>query len=273
MPGRDLDLLIRAAEEGGRIALGYWGKSPRTWDKPGHAGPVSEADLAVDRFLHDTLLAERPDHGWLSEETVDTPERLGRARVFVVDPIDGTRAFLDGQRDFALSLALVEAGRTVAAVVHLPAHGATYAAQAGGPATRNGQTLAPVPRAEGGTATVLTSRPSLDPVHWKDGRPPPLERHFRSSIAFRLCLVAEGRFDSMLTLRPAWEWDVAAGVLIAERAGAVVTDPAGRPVTLNAAHPQAPGLVVARAPLHGDILARLRPFPAAPPLETPRPLA
>lgn len=243
------------------------------WDKPGGAGPVSEADLAVDRFLRDCLLAARPDHGWLSEETADTPDRLGRARVFVVDPIDGTRAFLAGERDFALSLALVEAGRTVAAVVHLPAHGLTFAASASGPALRNGAELAPLAGRGEGRATVLTARPSLDPVHWKGGQVPPLERHFRSSIAYRLCLVAEGRFDSMLTLKPAWEWDVAAGILIAERAGATVSDAAGRPVRLNAAHPQAPGLVAAAPALHADILARLRPLPPAPALEAARPLA
>ena len=273
MPAHDLDLLIRAAEEGGRIAMRHWGKAPQMWDKPGGAGPVSEADLAVDRYLHDTLLAARPDHGWLSEETADTPERLGCARVFVVDPIDGTRAFLKGERDFALSLALVEAGRTMAAVVHLPAHDLTFAATATGPAMRNGARLT-LPQAAGsGRPTVLTSRPSFDPVHWKGGQPPPLDRHFRPSIAYRLCLVAEGRFDSMMTLRPAWEWDVAAGVLIAERAGAIVTDPSGRPVTLNAAHPQAPGLVVAAPGLHADILARLRPIPPATPLEAPGTLA
>jgi len=262
LPESDLALLIRAAEEGGRIAMSYWGRAPRMWDKPGGAGPVSEADLAVDSFLRETLTAARPDHGWLSEETADTPDRLGRARVFIVDPIDGTRAFLDGGRDFALSLALVEAGRPLAAVVHLPAHDLTYAADAAGPAHRNGMPIVLPEAARDGPPRVLTGRPTLDPVHWREGGPPPMERHFRSSLAYRLCLVAEGRFDSMLTLRPAWEWDVAAGALIAARAGAAVTDAAGRPVVFNAAHPQTPGLVVAPPGLHATLLGRLRP-PAA----------
>jgi len=262
LPESDLALLVRAAQDGGRIAMSYWGRAPKMWDKPGGAGPVSEADLAVDTFLREALTAARPGHGWLSEETADTPDRLARERVFIVDPIDGTRAFLDGARDFALSLALVEAGWPVAAVVHLPAHDLTFAAEAGGPATRNGEAIALPATARAGLPRVLTGRPTLDPAHWREGRPPPMERHFRSSLAYRLCLVAEGRFDSMLTLRPAWEWDVAAGALIAARAGAAVTDAAGRPVAFNASHPQTPGLVVAPPGLHAMLLGRLRP-PAA----------
>lgn len=244
--------------------MAFWGRAPRAWDKGDGAGPVSEADLAVDRFLRDSLTAARPDHGWLSEETADTADRLDRDRVFIVDPIDGTRAFLDGSRDFALSLALAEAGQVIAAVVHLPARGETYAASREGPALLNGGTLSvPAGARGGGRATVLTSRPSLDPAHWKEGRPPDLERHFRSSIAWRLCLVAQGRFDSMMTLRPAWEWDIAAGALIAERAGARVSDGAGREMRFNAPLPQAQGLVAARPPLHAEILDRLRPLPGA----------
>lgn len=266
MPGHELDLLTRVALAGGEIALSYWGRSPRAWDKAEGAGPVSEADLAVDLYLRESLVAARPDHGWLSEETADTPDRLSRQRVFIVDPIDGTRAFLDGSRDFALSLALAEAGRVIAAVVHLPARGLTYAASAAGPATLNGAvlTLPDAPRPAGARASVLTSRPSLDPVHWKAGGPPPFDRHFRSSLAWRLCLVAEGAFDAMLTLRPAWEWDVAAGALIAERAGARISDGSGRGVRFNAAPPLTAGLVAAAPALHAEILGRLRPLPAAP---------
>ena len=248
--------------------MAFWGRDPRAWDKGAGAGPVSEADLAVDRFLRESLTAARPDHGWLSEETADTADRLARERVFIVDPIDGTRAFLDGSRDFALSLALAEAGRVVAAVVHLPARGQTYAATATGAATLNGAPLA-LSASVQGRATVLTSRPSLDPVHWKGGQPPDLERHFRSSIAWRLCLVAEGRFDSMMTLKPAWEWVVAAGALIAERAGARVSDGTGRTMRFNAPLPQAQGLLAARPALHAEILDRLRPLAAPPAAPTP----
>lgn len=111
----DLALLDAAARAAGAIALRYWRRSPETWDKGDGAGPVSEADLAIDRMLAADLRAARPDYGWLSEESADEPGRLGAARTFIIDPIDGTRAFLDGTPDFAVSLAVADAGRVTAA--------------------------------------------------------------------------------------------------------------------------------------------------------------
>ena len=108
-------------------ALGYFGRPGAVREKPGGHGPVTEADLAVDAMLRERLLAARPDYGWLSEESEDDPARLGAARLFVVDPIDGTRAFVAGQRFWAHSLAVVAAGEAVAGVVHLPMLGRTYA--------------------------------------------------------------------------------------------------------------------------------------------------
>ena len=122
MPEADLDLLIAAAQEAGQLALGYWRNRPREWDKGDGAGPVTEADLAVDARLRARLTAARPDHGWLSEESPDDGSRLGRRRLFVVDPIDGTRAFIAGETGWALALAVVEDGRVTAGVVHLPPH-------------------------------------------------------------------------------------------------------------------------------------------------------
>ena len=120
MPASDLALLIDAARKAGTIATGYFGNDPDVTDKPAGAGPVTEADLAVNRMLHDTLGAARPDYGWLSEETEDNADRLSTDRQFVIDPIDGTRAFIAGNRDWAHSLAVVEGGQVRAAAVYLP---------------------------------------------------------------------------------------------------------------------------------------------------------
>ena len=116
MPERDLALLTDAAREAGLIALRYWRRNPQVWDKGGEHGPVTEADLAVNDMLKARLLAARPDHGWLSEETPDDPARLSRECVFIIDPIDGTRAFIAGEDTFAVSLAVVEQGIPVAGV-------------------------------------------------------------------------------------------------------------------------------------------------------------
>jgi myo-inositol-1(or 4)-monophosphatase len=249
---QDLELLIGAAEAAGQIALGFWRKSPRVWDK-GDQGPVTEADLAVNAHLERILRAARPDYGWLSEESPDGPARLGAGRVFVLDPIDGTRSFIEEAESFAVSLAVVEAGRPVAGVVHLPAMGLTYAAVAGAKATRNGQNIGPRPTPP--LPQVLTNRTALDPEFWPGGVPV-VRRNFRASLAWRFCLVAEGAFDAMLSMRPAWEWDTAAGSLIAESAGCVVTDPAGQPLVFNQPEPLGPGLIVAPPALHAALMAR-----------------
>ncbi|MEL7027309.1 MAG: inositol monophosphatase family protein, partial [Pseudomonadota bacterium] len=134
MPESDLELLLRAAKEAGEIAQGFWRKDPKTWDK-GVDDPVTEADLAVDTHLRDTLTAARPGYGWLSEETPDRTDRLSKEKVFVVDPIDGTRAFIDGQETWAHSIAIVTAGAATQGVVYLPVRKKLFAASKGQGAT------------------------------------------------------------------------------------------------------------------------------------------
>ena len=253
----DLALLENAAREAGAIALRFWRQDPKSWEKDGDAGPVSEADLAVNEALGKSLRAARPGYGWLSEESPDDPARPGCDRVFILDPIDGTRSFLAGEEIFAVSLAVVEKGRAVAGVVYLPAHDRMYAATADGPALCNGQPIRCSDRAALAGAEVLTNRAALSPDLWPKGVPD-LKRSFRSSLAYRMCLVAEGKYDAMLTLRPAWEWDIAAGMLIAERAGCVVSDAKGQPLVFNAAPPQADGAIATNPALHNQIMAALR---------------
>lgn len=254
----DLALLIDAATESGKIARHFWRNDPKTWDKGDGQGPVSEADLAVNDAAEAFLRKARPGYGWLSEESPDSPARLEARRVFIIDPIDGTRSFIEGNQGFAHAFAVAEAGRVIAAVVHLPVMDLTYTASADGPALLNGQPITPgqTPLA---AAEVLTNKASLDARHWRGGTPPPFKRAFRPSLAWRLCLTAEGRFDAALTLRPAWEWDIAAASLIADRAGAAVSDRQGAALSFNNPHPQADGLIVASEPLHSDLLAALVP--------------
>jgi myo-inositol-1(or 4)-monophosphatase len=257
LPERDLALLTEAALAAGAIALRFWRQNPVVWEKPGQ-GPVTEADLAVNADMETRLRGARPDYGWLSEESPDDPARLNKARVFLIDPIDGTRAFIAGEENFAHSLAVAEGGRIVAAVVYLPAKDRLYAATASGSALCDGQTIraSQQPGIEG--AHVLTTGPNLAPEHWPGGVPD-LRRSFRASLAYRLCLVAEGRYDGMLTLRDAWEWDIAAGSLIAERAGAVVSDSLGCPLRFNLAPPQAKGVIAAAPGLHTGLMTRRLP--------------
>ncbi|MBD3679561.1 MAG: 3'(2'),5'-bisphosphate nucleotidase CysQ [Rhodobacteraceae bacterium] len=256
MPGSDLDLLINAAHEAGEIARKYWREDPTVWHKDDGAGPVSEADFAVDRHLRESLLAARPDYGWLSEETEDDKTRLGAEKVFIVDPIDGTRSFVAGERTWAHSLAIAENGVVTAGVVFLPVHDKLFSASLGAGAHLNQEPISASLQARADGATVLAPKPSLDPAAWPGGLPQ-FKRHFRPSLAYRLALVGQGRFDTMITLREAWEWDIAAGCLIATEAGAKVSDSKGLTPEFNRAHALVPGLVVAGPNLHDDLVARL----------------
>lgn len=252
----DLDLLSKAAEVAGDIALGYFQSDPKIWDKSGGLGPVTEADLAVDAYLKEHLMASRPSYGWLSEETDDTEARLADECVFIVDPIDGTRSFIDQSRDWAVSIAIARRGDVIAGAVYLPARDVMYLAQKGSGARKNGQAIAASGTTSVKDATLLTAKPNLDARYWKSTTPP-FNRSFRSSLAYRLCLAAEGRFDAMLTLRPTWEWDVAAGALIVSEAGGIATDGNGATAIFNNAHPQIAGMLAGGA-IHPEIARELR---------------
>jgi myo-inositol-1(or 4)-monophosphatase len=257
LPGPDLQLLIDAARAAGPTALKHWKADPQVWDKPGQQGPVSEADLEVDAQLKAHLTRARPTYGWLSEESEPDPQRFDRTAVFVVDPIDGTRAFLDGRDGFAHSLAIVRNGVPTEAVVYLPAFDRIYAAELGGGATRDGQSIAASGRdaLEGGR--LLGQKSNFRPENW-GGEALPATQHFRSSLAWRLCLVADGTFDGMITLRDCWEWDVAAGALIVAEAAGAATDRDGDTLRFNSAAIQTPGLIAAPPGVHDDLMARRR---------------
>lgn len=250
----DLDLLIAAADEAGRLAVERRRKGLRVRSKPG-GSPVTNADEAVDRFLTERLRTARPDYGWLSEETVDDPERLSRQRLFVVDPIDGTVAFMKGKPWWTVALAVVEDGAPIAAVVHAPVLGETYAAVRGEGVRLNGEAVT-VGEAEALEDMAILADPRLfDAAKW-DEPWPELKVERRNSIALRMALVAAGGFDAAVAPSPKWDWDVAAGALLVAEAGGLVTDHLGTPFRFNQADPRQPGLVCAAPTLHALIIGR-----------------
>ncbi|WP_425044383.1 inositol monophosphatase family protein [Primorskyibacter sp. S87] len=259
MPAHDLELLIDAARAAGKIATRFVGGEAQRWDKPDGAGPVTEADLAVNEMLEAELPSARPDYGWLSEETEDTAERLERERVFIIDPIDGTRSFADGSRTWAHSLAIAEHGVVTAAVVYLPQRDMLFAAARGKGARLNDESIHVSQTGELGASQILAARPNLEPRHWLNREAPQFERTYRPSLAYRMALVAQGRFDGMLTLRPSWEWDIAAGDLILREAGGWSTDRHGQPLRFNNPHPKVEGVIAAGPQIHRQIKNALDP--------------
>lgn len=220
----DLSLLLDAARKGGEIAMRYFRKSPEVWMKTGQS-PVSEADYAVDTFLRETLTAARPDYGWLSEETVDTEARLAARRTFVVDPIDGTRGFIDGQDAWCVSVAVVEAGQPIAGVLDCPARGEIFSATPGQGAHKNGMPIHV--REPGDDVEIGGPKPFFDlmPEEWRD-------RAHRvahvPSLAYRLALIAEGSLDATFVKPNSHDWDIAAADLILREAGGKLLDAGGR---------------------------------------------
>ncbi len=256
-PEADRALLLEAAEAAGAVALSFFGRAPQVWEKDGAAGPVTEADLAANALLAERLRAARPDYGWLSEETPDDSARLDCARVFIVDPIDGTRAFIAGEAGWCVALAVAERGRPIAAAAVFPVLGAAYGAHEGGGAARDGAPIAPSYRAALEGAHVLAGAPQFEARHWA-GPAPVVRRDFRPSMVHRMVMVAEGAADAAVSFRGTWEWDAAAGELIAREAGCTVTDGLGARIVYNAPHPRAAGLVAAPPRLHAALMARRR---------------
>lgn len=243
----------------GEIALAHLARGLEVTEKPDGQGPVTDADLAVDAALHAHLRAARPGYGWLSEESPDDAARLEHEHVFIIDPIDGTRAFMaEGNTAWAHSLAVARDGVVTAAVVFLPAKGSLYAASRHGGATLDGAPIHATSRAALTGARLLAAKPNYAPANWR-GPVPEVARHYRPSLAYRLSSVAEGRFDAMMTLRPSWEWDIAAGSLIAEEAGARVTDRSGAALRFNRPRPLLDGVIAAGPALHRQILEQLAP--------------
>ncbi len=222
---------------------------------------MTNADLAADALLRKALGDARPDYGWLSEETADDRGRLGKRRLFVVDPIDGTRAFLNDRPWWSISIAVIEDARPVAAVVFAPELDETYAAAAAAGATLNGQPIRPTTAAalEGcamaGNPQMFTS--SRWPKPW-----PPMRVEARNSTALRMCLVAAGAFDAAVAPVSKADWDVAAGDLIASEAGCYVGDHTGAGFTYNRAEPRQRSLVVSAPALAPLILELLQPIGA-----------
>ncbi|PIB94122.1 3'(2'),5'-bisphosphate nucleotidase CysQ [Caulobacter sp. FWC2] len=251
----DLDLILRAAREAGELALSAREGGLKIWSKEG-GSPVTDADLAVDTLLKTGLGAERPGYGWLSEETADDPARLTTPRQFVVDPIDGTAAFMKGKPWFAVSIAVVENGQPVAGVVHAPALNETYLATADGPATLNGAVIEPSATAHLEGSAMLGDAKMFAHPAWREPWPD-MRIESRNSIAYRMCLVAAGTFDAAIALSPKSEWDVAAADLICRRAGAWLSDHKGRDFAYNRPVPLVPSLVCANRTLAPLILSRV----------------
>jgi len=252
----DSTLLSTAVEQAGAIARHYF----RGDLNPRYKGPgqiVTDADIAIDQQLHDHLIGNRPGDGWLSEERPDDGSRNHCQRLWVVDPIDGTRSFAEGIAEFTISAALLIDGKPAVASVFNPITSEHFQAVRGAGATLNGNPLVPSQQSTIHGASILASSGEMKKRRWPDAFP---EASFTTigSLAYKLALVASGHFSGLVSLRSCSDWDIAAAVLLIEEAGAMLSDGKGHPIRLNQSTVRHHGLVAAGAkPLYTDLVNRL----------------
>lgn len=252
-------LVRQVTQEAGRIALSYFSRDIHTWDKSPD-NPVSEADIAVDTFLRTTLMQNRTGYGWLSEETEDQPERMRCGRLWIVDPIDGTRSFLSGGEDWGISVALVQNQKPIIAAFYAPVKDAFYFASVGQGATKNNQPIRVTSQASLDTARMMGDPSAFKankfwPVAWPDS----MFAEQANSIALRICQIADGQFDCCVTLRPKNDWDVAAADLILREAGGSLTTGDGLGLVFNRAAPLHKHIVADNGFLTPPIMDRVKP--------------
>ena len=248
-------LLRDAVDEAGAIAMRYFQKPCRRWDKaPGQ--PVTEADVAIDRHLKARLFEATAADGiaWLSEETEDDPARLEAPAVWVVDPIDGTRSFAEGRPEFTISVALVQDGVPRLAALLNPAKQQLFWAERGRGAFLNGTRLNVTPRVELKGAKIAVSE-GEDKKHPFKTVFPEAEVVRIGSLAYKMALVAAGRFDAFFSWRRARDWDIAAAALILEEAGGRARDGRGQALRFNEPEPVHKGTIACVPGLEAALVA------------------
>lgn len=247
--------LCSAVREAGALALSYFRTEVRQWNK-GKNDPVSEADHAVNDLLYERLRGARTDYGWLSEETEDDPVRLERDLVWVVDPIDGTRAFLKGKPHFTICAALVHKGHPVSAAVFNPATDEFFEAYLDGGARLNGKPIAPSKCLEVEGCRMAAYGPMFEHPAWPEAWPQ-MEIVNRNSVAYRIVLVANGAVDASLALNRKNDWDLAAADLIVREAGGRITTHDGHPFVYNKPMTKHRSLLAAGPALYEALYARV----------------
>lgn len=251
---RDRDLLHAAVREAGALALSHFNSGVKSWHKKPN-DPVSEADIAIDRLLHERLAQTRPDYGWLSEESERRAPKNGS--LWVVDPIDGTRAFIENKPEFTVCVALMQDGQPVLAAIYNPASAEFFEATSGGGAKLNGKTIHASGHGSLMEARFLASRRTFEKHGWLS-RAAKADFGYRNSIAYRMALVAAGKFDAAISLTPKSDWDIAAADLLVREAGGRCTTADGEDLAYGSSDHRHPSVIAAGAYVFDDLVDLLK---------------
>ena len=252
----ELDIATEAARAAGQVLLRFYGGAYRVAEKSVD-NPVTAADLEANEALKAKILGAFPGDGWLSEETADSDERLKQKRVWIVDPLDGTKEFISEIPEFVVCVALVEDGTPRVAVEYNPVRDELFTARKGAGATLNGSAIRVTKQTDLRLARVLASRSEEARGEWDPYREK-MHVELTGSVAYKFALIAAGRYDATFTLTPKNEWDVCAGALLVAEAGGMVTDPDGRAIRFNNRSTLLPGLIASNQLLHRAIINTIR---------------
>jgi len=256
---RELTLAKKAARVAGEILRGHWRRGGYHIGSKGVDNPVTAADLEADRALKKLLHEPFPEYGWLSEETVDNDARLECRRVWIVDPLDGTKEFINGIPEFSVAIALVEDGVPVLGVTYNPIKREMYWAARGTGCHLNTRRVRVTRTRTLKGATVLASRSETARGEWQvfHGM---LKVSPTGSVAYKLAMVAAGKGDATFTRSPKSEWDIASGAALIMEAGGIITDIKGREIRFNQSSVKLEGLIADNRILHRALL-KVAPHP------------
>lgn len=248
----DRALLVKAVRAAGDLAKKHFDLGHTDISKKSDNSPVTNADIAVNAFLNGYLCGARPDYGWLSEETQDDGSRRQKSRVFVVDPIDGTRAFIKRKPHFVISVAVLDHDQVVAGALYNPLTSECFEADLHGGAKLNGRTIFASDRNEIEHCRMIGYDFKFKALDW-----PQMDIKARNSMAYRIALVASAQADATVAFTPKSDWDLAAACLIASEAGALATDLQGKNFIYNKQSTKNSGVICAGPKLHALLLDKV----------------
>jgi myo-inositol-1(or 4)-monophosphatase len=255
---KELDLAIEAARQAGAIVRSLYGTGLPAAEKGDRCdSPLTAADTRANEALRRAITAAFPDDGWLSEESRDTADRLAKRRVWIVDPLDGTKEFVRTIPELAVCVALVDDGVPIVGVTYNPVREEMFAAARGAGARYNGEPIRVSEVSELRRAVVLASRSETERGEWERFRGR-FGLEVCGSVAYKLARIAAGRGDATFSLTPKNEWDVCSSACVVECAGGRVTDLSGEPLRYNRQNPTRTGLVASNGLLHEELLELVR---------------
>ncbi len=252
---KEHNIIKKVITEGGKIALKWYNNKPKVWKKE-DGTDVSEADIEIDNFLQVELKKKIPHTGWLSEENKDDYSRLNYDKALIVDPIDGTKSFLNGKKDFCISIALINYGRPISAIIYNPINEELFEAEKNKGSWLNSKKIHTTKTSKLENSKMCAFKPMFSHPAWKKPWPKMFIDN-KNSIAYRMALVSSGQFDSMMALNTKSDWDIAAGDLLINESGGKVTDHKGNQLIYNLKNISKKSIIGACEGLHDKIIERV----------------